>query len=142
MDGEGGRAGRSDARRWELGSWEKSRVLSLVLDVTRGLPVEAESDRPGAWPESAGESKWTAVWRPRARSWCSWWWPQAISVCPWGGGSPTRQVARGNVEQAGVATMLEQVRISGMEGSGLRGLDTSVGEEVSPVRREGGRGRG
>lgn len=41
-----------------------------------------------------------------------------------------------------MATMLEQVRDSAMEGSALRGLDVSVGEEVSLVGREGGRGRG
>lgn len=45
-------------------------------------------------------------------------------------------------EEAGVATLLEQVR-SKLEGRGVKGLGTSVGEEVSAARRggeEGGEG--
>lgn len=46
---------------------------------------------------------------------------QAVPVCACGGGSPTRRVARGN-EEAGVATLLEQVRSNaGGKGCGRLG---------------------
>lgn len=42
-----------------------------------------------------------------------WQWPRAIPVCACGRGQPIRHVAHGNGEEAGVATLLEQVRSIG-----------------------------
>ena len=77
--------------------------------------------------------------REEAKGGRSWWWPLAISVCARGGGSPTRwwpvRTGGGRCGRALGVHKGQQGRGQGVERFGQV-------EEVSMVRREGGKGRG